>query len=152
MRRRSSNKRLILFIVALVIGLVIGFSNLFSNMGDQEPSDVVEDFYKAEQDGDFGSAWELFHPVMQKRFSKNAFVTERSHIYMSHYGVETFSYTLGKEAELENWKMAKDSKAFPVAHSFEVEQTFKSKFGTFIIKQKVYVVEVKEDWKIVWEY
>lgn len=152
MRRRSSNKLLILFIVVLVIVLVIGFSNLFSSIGDQEPRDVVEDFYKAEQDGDFGSAWELLHPVMQKRFSKNAFVTERSHIYMSHYGVKTFSYTLGEEDEHKNWKMEKDSKAFPIAHSFEVEQTFKSKFGTFIVKQKVYVVLVNEEWKIVWEY
>jgi hypothetical protein len=152
MRRRSTSKVPILIVFAAVIVLVIAIIRIFSGLGESDPKDVVEAFYQYEQDGDFGSAWELFHPVMQERFSKNAYVTERSHIYMSHYGVQTFSFELGDEEEVQNWKMSKDAKKFPEANRIKVKQTFKSKFGTFTVIQDIYVVKVKDEWKVVWEF
>lgn len=132
--------------------LLVVFVRLISGFGKSEPEDVVSSFYHDEQEGDFGSAWELFHPVMQERFSKNAYVTERSHIYMSHYGVSTFQFKILEEEEVQNWKMAKDQKAFPTAFRFTVEQQFKSKFGTFKVLQDVYAVQQGDEWRIVWGY
>lgn len=152
MRRRTSSKLPILIVFAAVILLVLLLIRIFSGISDSSPKDVVKAFYLYEQDGDFGSAWELFHPIMQDRFSKNAYVTERSHIYMSHYGVETFSFELGEEEDVQNWKMSKDTEKFPNAYRVEVEQTFKSKFGTFTVNQDIYVVKEEDEWKIVWEF
>jgi hypothetical protein len=152
MRRRNSSKLPILIVVVAVILFVIFIIRVLSGVGEQDPKDIVEAFYHYEQEGDFGSAWEHFHPVMQERFSKNAYVTERSHIYMSHYGVETFSFELRDEEEVQNWKMAKDAEKFSNAYRVEVEQTFKSKFGTFNVIQDIYVVKDEEEWKVVWEF
>ncbi|MGM0876407.1 MAG: DUF4878 domain-containing protein [Bacillota bacterium] len=152
MRRRSSSRIPILIVLVAVILLVIWIISFFSGIGEQDPKDVVKEFYQSEQEGDFGSAWELFHPMMQERFSKNAYVTERSHIYMSHLGVETFSFELSEEEEVQNWKMNKDTEKFPEAYRVEVEQTFKSKFGTFTIIQDIYAVKVEDEWRIVWDF
>ena len=152
MRRRSAIRLPIIIVVVVVILLVIMIGRVMSGLGKQDPEDVVAAFYRYEQEGDFGSAWELFHPVMQERFSKNAYVTERSHIYMSHYGVETFSFELGKEEDVQNWKMAKDAEEFEYASRVEVEQTFKSKFGIFKVIQDIYVVEEEDGWRIVWAF
>ena len=123
-----------------------------SGFSKSEPEDVVSSFYHYEQEGDFGSAWELFHPVMKERFSKNAYVTERSHIYMGHYGVSTFTYEILEEEEVQNWKMAKDQEAFPTAYRLTAEQQFKSKFGTFKVVQDIYAVQHEDEWKIVWDF
>jgi hypothetical protein len=151
MRRRSSKLPFLIIMIVLIV-LVIMFIRILPSFGEQDPIDVVEEFYQYEQEGDFGSAWELFHPNMQERFSKNAYVTERSHIYMSHYGVETFSFKLAEAEEVQNWKMSSDSEKFANAYRIEAEQTFKSKFGTFKVVQDIYVVKVEEEWMVVWEF
>ncbi len=138
-----------IIIVALFLFISVRF--LF-DLGKNEPEDVISTFYHYEEEGDFGSAWELFHPVMQERFSKNVYVTERSHIYMSHYGITTFEYEIVVEEEIQNWKMAEDKDTFPTAYKMIVEQQFKSKFGNFTILQDVYAVQHEGEWRIVWEY
>jgi len=150
-RRRRNAVPLVMVIIISLIVLIVSV-RLFSSFANNDPDDVVSRFYHYEQEGDFGSAWELFHPVMQERFSKNAYVTERSHIYMSHYGVTTFEYEIVEEEETQNWKMAEDQETFPTAYKMAVEQQFKSKFGTFTILQDVYAVQHEGEWRIVWEY
>lgn len=151
LRRRSNKLPFLLIVIGLILLIIIVFK-FIPSLGEKEPTDVVDAFYHYEQEGDFGSAWELFHPVMQKKFTKNAYVTERSHIYMGHYGVDTFSYNLNDEKEIKSFKMAKGSETFPTATSITVEQTFKSKFGTFTVLQDVFAVEDEGEWKIVWEF
>lgn len=152
MRRRSANKLPLIFGVFVGMMLLILFVRFLSGLSSDGPEDVVEEFYHYEQEGDFGSAWELFHPVMQERFAKNAYVTERSHIYMGHYGVTTFKYEIIEKEEVQKWKMAKGGDEFPNASKVTVEQTFKSKFGSFTIKQDVYAVQHEEEWRIVWDF
>ncbi|MFC0272254.1 hypothetical protein ACFFIX_12490 [Metabacillus herbersteinensis] len=150
MRRRKERTIPIIFVSLIFLGFLIWSLSLFFNQS--APKDVVESFYKYEQEGDFGSAWDLFHPIMKDKFSKNAFVTERSHIYMGHYAVSTFKFELGDSKKLKKWKMSKDGPEFKDPYSVIVEQNFKSKFGTFTIKQEVYVIKYKDEWKVVWEY
>ncbi|KKI89257.1 hypothetical protein WQ54_27250 [Bacillus sp. SA1-12] len=152
MRRRSFNKfSMVMIGIAILLFIIVMIRMLFG-LGGEDPTDAVHAFYQFEQEGDFGSAWELFHPVMQERFPKNAYVTERSHIYMSHYGVSTFAFELGEEEEVKGWKMEKGGKGFSTVCRVEVQQTFKSKFGKFKVIQNVFVVKDKEEWKIAWQF
>jgi hypothetical protein len=138
----------------VIIGLTIaGFLIIFAVFSSQnQPEAVVREFYEYEQQGDFGSAWELFHSAMKKRFPKNGYVTERSHIYMSHYGVTTFDFTVSNAEKIKNWKMTKDGPTIKEVYKVEVQQTFLSKFGTFTIQQDVYVIKEKDEWKIAWKF
>lgn len=150
LRRKTGKSFPITIVVIILLGFLIwSISYLFNQSA---PRDIVEEFYISEQEGDFGSAWDLFHPVMKERFTKNAFVTERSHIYMGHYGVSSFSFKVLDSKKMKKRKMAKEGPEFQNPHRITVEQTIKSKFGTFTIKQYIYVVKDKEEWKIIWEY
>lgn len=134
-----------------MVGLVILFLwrivPLFFNPSAAE---VVEEFYTYEQEGDFGSSWKLFHPIMQERFTKNGYVTERSHIYMSHYGVTTFSFEIIEHEKINTWKT--ENKTFQDVQRIEVKQKFKSKFGIFSVTQNVFAVKEKDDWRLLWEF
>ncbi|MBD1383020.1 hypothetical protein [Metabacillus arenae] len=150
MRRRKKLQPLVVVAGLIIIGIFIFFLvvNVFQSRNYEK---AVDSFYEYEQEGDFGSAWELFHPQMKKRFSKNAYVTERSHIYMSHYGVNTFTYKIVDDKKIKSWKMEK-SKTFQNVHRFTIQQIFNSKFGVFKVEQEVFVVKEKGEWKIAWEF
>ncbi|WP_191560027.1 hypothetical protein [Metabacillus idriensis] len=147
-----SCKKIPLIPILLIISAILLLMGLFNLFTPSSPKKAVQSFYTSEQAGNFGGAWELFHPLMKERFEKNAYVTERSHIYMSHYGVTTFSFEILKEKKVRRWRMAKGAPVFNEARLIKVRQTFKSKFGNFEVMQDVYVVKEKGDWKIVWEY
>jgi hypothetical protein len=138
----------------VIIGLtIVGFLIFFAVFSSQsQPESVVSEFYQYEQQGDFGSAWELFHSSMKKRFTKNGYVTERSHIYMSHYRVTTFDFTVSNAEKIKNWKMTKDGPTIKEVYKVEVQQKFLSKFGTFTIQRDVYVIKEKDEWKIAWAF
>jgi hypothetical protein len=144
-------KNFIFVIIGLIIvGVIILLITIF--FSQNRPESVVREFYEYEQKGDFGSAWELFYSTMKERFPKNGYVTERSHIYMGHYGVTTFDFTVSNAEKIKNWKMTKDGPKFKEVYKVKVEQTFLSKFGTFTIQQDVYVMKEKDQWKIAWEF
>lgn len=94
MRRRRQWPVVPVLLVCAAGLLIYGVFHLFS---PSSPKEAVQDFYRMEQNGNFGDAWELFHPLMKDRFTKNAYVTERAHIYMSHYGVSTFTFEIEKQ-------------------------------------------------------
>ncbi|MGX1191881.1 hypothetical protein [Metabacillus sp. SLBN-84] len=149
MRRRRQWPVIPLLLVCAAGLLIYGAFHLFS---PSSPKEAVQKFYMMEQNGNFGDAWELFHPLMKDRFTKNAYVTERAHIYMSHYGVSTFTFEIEKQKKVRRWRMEKGAPVFNEARLVQVRQTFKSKFGTFDVRQNVYAVKEKGDWKIVWEF
>ncbi|MRX72812.1 hypothetical protein GJU40_11710 [Bacillus lacus] len=150
MRRRQRRQRII---VGMVVLLIIGAGLLLvKQMGGHSARDVVVKFYKEEQGGDFGSAWKLFHPKMQEKFQKNAYVTERSHIYMGHYGVSTFDFKIKDRKKLKNWRMSPDGQSFERVEKYTVQQEFHSKFGVFTIVQEVFTVKEKGQWRILWEF
>ena len=141
----------LLFIVITVV-IVFIFVILLNSFQRSSPKEVVEAFYQYEQKSDFGSSWELFHSSMKKKFPKNSYVTERSHIYMGHFEVSTFSYNIKESEEVSSFKMTKEGPTFHDVYKVPVELEFPSKFGLFTIKQDVYVVKEDQKWKIVWEF
>ncbi|MDQ0161887.1 hypothetical protein [Aeribacillus alveayuensis] len=150
MKIRRKHQPFIVIIMVVVLFIFVLF--FISSMKSKKPEDVVNTFYRYEQKGDFGSSWDLFHSKMKERFSKNSYVTERSHIYMSHFGVTTFSYKVHEAKKLSSWKMMKEGPTFTNVYVVPVEIDFHSKFGTFTIWQNVYVVKEKQKWTILWEF
>ena len=152
MRKRQRNNLLLFVIISICSLLVlIGYINyLFSP--SYKTKKVVEAFYTHEQSGDFADSWELLHPLMKERWSKTQFMTDRLHVFVGHFGTETFQFTIGEGNEIKNWKMAKEAKPFDVAYKFNVIQTYKGKYGKFSFLQEVYVAKDKEEWRILWDY
>lgn len=149
-RRKNTAAGVGLFLAAIAI-LLVSVIWFVQSFGKSEQEEVVAAFYKHEQEGDFGSSWNLFHSAMKERFSKNAYVTERSHIYMSHFGVQTFDYEAVNIQKKEDWENP-GTKQKEAAYQAEVKLHFKSKFGTFSIVQTVFVVKEKDKWVILWDY
>jgi hypothetical protein len=149
-RRRGSGINIVLFLTAAAI-LIVSAIWFVHSVSQSEQKQVIDQFYKHEQKGDFGSSWTLFHSIMKERFSKNAYVTERSHIYMGHFGVQTFDYQIGDVQKIDNWHNP-HTKQKETAYQTEVHLYFKIKFGTFTIVQSVFAVKENEKWRVIWEY
>jgi hypothetical protein len=136
-----------------ITGVVIVFlfgSFLFSS--SQRAANIVNQFYSLEQLGNFSESWELFHPDMKEKFDQGSYIKDRAHVFIGHFGADTFTYTIEEQGEINGWKMSEDSSPNKVAYTFLVTQSYKGKYGTFNFQQEVYVVEHKGDWVILWDY
>jgi hypothetical protein len=120
---------------------------------DKEAVAVVEEFYQYEQEAEFASSWELFHSTMKKKFSsKGSYIQDRAHVFMNHFGVETFDFTVSEPEKIDQWKMSKTDPAMKNVYKILVTQTYKGKYGNFNLEQEVIAVKEKDEWKIVWDY
>ena len=126
------------------------FNYLFSP--SYKAKKVVEAFYTHEQSGDFADSWELLHPLMKERWSKTQFMTDRLHVFVGHFGTETFQFTIEEGNEIKDWKMTEEAEPFDIAYKFNVIQTYKGKYGKFSFLQEVYVAKDEEEWRILWDY
>ncbi len=138
-------------IIVVIILLAVFVKSVFFSAKDQA-NKVVEEFYTYEQKGDFTKSWELFHPYMKERWDKTAYINDRAHVFMGHFGAETFDYSIEFVDKFKEWKMSKDSKLFQIAYKFKVLQAYKGKYGKFTFQQEVYVVQNKDKWQILWDY
>ncbi|MEH7438569.1 hypothetical protein V7182_13940 [Neobacillus drentensis] len=154
MRKRSvSSKRLLsgILVLAGIFAIFFIIRTVFIS-STSEAKDVVDEFYEYEQDGDFANSWALFHSSMKKKFSKGNYIQDRAHVFMNHFGVETFSYTIGELEELKEWKMSKTGPSLKNVYKVPVTQTYKGKYGNFDLEQEVFVTEEKGKWRILWDY
>ncbi|HZG73366.1 MAG TPA: hypothetical protein VEY51_17660 [Chondromyces sp.] len=150
--RRQRHQGVIYFVLLLVVlpvvFLLIG--SFFSS--DYQVEQVVEEFYEYEQEGNFSDSWELLHPFMKEKFPKGPYIQDRAHVFIGHFGAETFQYTLEDAKKLEKWKPSKESKALDVVYRVVVTQSYKGKYGTFAFQQNVYVTKHEGEWVILWDY
>jgi hypothetical protein len=119
---------------------------------DEEAAAVVEEFYLYEQEGEFASSWELFHSTMKERFGKGHYIQDRAHVFMNHFGVETFDLAMSEPEKIDQWKMSKTGPAMKNVYKILVTQTYKGTYGNFELAQEVFAVQEKDEWKIVWDY
>lgn len=157
LRRRNRNalfKKIGFILFVLLLLWLIGRSlpALFRADAATEAATVVEEFYKYEQTGDFGSSWELFHPLMKERFPKSAYVQNRAHIFMQHFGVQTFELEIEPPEREFDVQIIKGVKPFPEAYKTKVTQTYSGTFGEFDIVQTCYLVQENEQWELLWYY
>lgn len=157
LRRRNRNALLkkigfiaIILILLWLIGRTIPY--LFRADTPDEAAAVAEEFYKYEQTGDFGSSWELFHPLMKERFPKSTYVQNRAHIFMQHFGVETFELEMEKPEREFDVTVVDGVKPFSEAYRIRVTQKYSGTFGQFDIVQTCYLVEDGNEWTLLWYY
>ncbi|WP_026021807.1 hypothetical protein [Bacillus timonensis] len=150
-RRHRVPIQLILLSVGAILILIL-FLSLFRSSPEDVAKELVHTFYKYEQNADFGSSWELFHPLMQERFEKADYIQQRNHVFVGHFGTETFKYTVEDVEKLKTWQMSKESTIFHDVYKVPITQTYKSTYGTFTIHQDIFVVKEAGDWTILWSY
>lgn len=154
-KRRNSAKRKITFLLFSFIVLWLAYQLSTSPFFSPERSQAkttVEQFYQLEQRGDFGSAWELFHSEMKQKFSKDAYIQRRAHVFMQELGAQTFDYTVGSPVSLSTWQMSSDTPLLQNVYKIPVTEAYNSNFGRFVIYQDVYVAYENKQWRILWSY
>ena len=152
MRKRKSNKLLLFVLISICSLLALIGSINFLYSPSYKSKKVVEAFYMHEQVGDFADSWELLHPLMKERWSKSQFMTDRLHVFVGHFGTETFQFTINEDSKIQGWTMTEEAQPFDVAYKFIVIQTYEGKYGKFGFLQEVYVAEDKGEWRILWDY
>ncbi|WP_173915480.1 hypothetical protein [Halobacillus sp. Marseille-Q1614] len=140
-----------LIIILIIISLVVILASLYM-LPSQSARRAVGNFYEYEQEGEFSESWELFHPLMKEKFDKGHYLQDRAHVFMNHFGVTTFTFSLEGTDKVKKWSMEEGSHTFKLAYSTTVSQTFKGKYGTFHIQQEVFAVREKGEWKLLWDY
>ncbi|UOQ48397.1 hypothetical protein MUN88_20575 [Gracilibacillus caseinilyticus] len=149
-------QRKILFFIGLgaliiVLALIVyGIMYLFSE--ERQVVQVAEQFYEYEQDGDFGNSWELFHSSMKKRFNKGTYMEDRAHVFLNHFGVDSFDFSLGDPTEIKNFEIAEDPTVEYTVYRIDVTCMYDSKYGYLEIKQPVILIEEESEWKVLWDY
>ncbi|WP_087974208.1 hypothetical protein [Oceanobacillus rekensis] len=152
MRKRSKLKYFFIAAFAIVVCLVIFVFQLTLFSPSQQAKNIVNEFYSYEQKAAFNESWGLLHPYMKERWSKTAYLTDRAHVFMGHFGVETFEFAIEDVGKADIWKMTEDSPSLKEVYIFNVIQSYQGKYGNFHFSQAVYVVNTKDSWKILWDY
>ncbi|WP_249869128.1 hypothetical protein [Oceanobacillus saliphilus] len=152
MRKRPNSKFILLTTFVIAVGIVIFVFPLTLFSPSQQAKNIVNAFYTYEQEAAFTESWELLHPLMQERWSKTAYITDRAHVFMGHFGVETFEFAVEDVGMVDSWKMTEDSPVLKDVYIFNVVQTYEGKYGKFHFSQAVYVVETEDSWRILWDY
>ncbi|RKQ35892.1 hypothetical protein D8M06_05205 [Oceanobacillus halophilus] len=144
---------MLFFVIILTfLALTVFLFSLFFSSSKRQAKEVVEQFYTYEQQGLYSESWELFHPYMQEKFSKGHYLEDRPHVFMNHFGVSTFSYSIGDIKKVENWMMEDGQEPMDIAYKISVYQGFLGKYGKFTISQNVFVTEYEDNWRILWDY
>ncbi|MCL7746862.1 hypothetical protein [Halalkalibacter alkaliphilus] len=117
----------------------------------KQASNLVNEFYQAEQKADFASSWELLHPKMQDRFSKSSYMQDRVHTFMNHFGADTYTFSTSRPNRIKNWKMTEESEPIEV-YEVIVTKDYNGKYGRFQFVQYTYVFLDNEEPGILWDY
>lgn len=150
-RRRPSERVFILGVIVFLLIIIVALPfTLFSDRGNAK--DFVQQFYEFEQNGDFAQSWELFHPEMQAKFKKSTYIQDRAHVFMNHFGADSFSFDVSKGDKLQNWQMEEGGETFGTVQQFVVRKAYIGKYGNFEFVQQVFVVKVDKEWRLLWDY
>ncbi|WP_099159776.1 hypothetical protein [Virgibacillus ndiopensis] len=141
---------IMLIIVVLLITTTIYI--LVNKSPEEQAAEAVNAFYTFEQDGAFSESWAMFHPLMKDKFSKGHYLQDRAHVFMNHFGVTTFTFSLGEAEEVNNWKFEKGAKSIESVYKIPVTQVYKGKYGNFSIVQDVFTTVVDGEWVVLWDY
>jgi hypothetical protein len=151
MRRKSPVPLFVGAIVTIIIVAAL-FIVIGKSREPETPEEVIKQFYDFEKDGDFGNAWELFHPEMKNLFPKSTYIQTKNHVFMGHMGVDEFEVELGKIEKVKKFTFNKEGLTFRNVRKAEVELLFKSQFGELVIRQTCFVAIEEGEWKVLWNY
>jgi hypothetical protein len=148
-RHRDTYTSIALVVSAIIVLFLIGI--MFISTPKQQAQKTVNAFYSFEQRGEFASSWSLFHSSMQAKFQKVAYIQDRPHVFMNHFGVETFTFQLSKPKKIKKWKISEEALPLDVVYGITVVQTFESKYGRVNLSQNVFAVKEKGHWRVLWD-
>lgn len=153
MKKNGTGKGIFVLAIAVLVIFILIFSYFgFSKSPKDQATKAINEFYTFEQNGTFSKSWEMFHPLMQQKFDKGYYIQDRAHVFMNHFGVTTFTYSLSEPSEVTNWSMEGEVEPIDQAYQFTISKSYNSKYGNFTIVQNVYVTEVEDEWRILWDY
>ena len=153
MRHRKKIKPKHLAAVCFLVMLLLCLFALFlKNVSPNQAKRAVEHFYTLEQKGEFASSWGLLHKDLQTRFPRKDYVTDRSHVFMSHFGADTFQFKIEEGDKKDKWRASPDGPTYKDVYSYTVKQNYHGKYGRFTFVQYVYVAKEKGEWRILWDY
>lgn len=141
-----------LFIILIPIVLFLFVYSFFRSSPELAAENTVSSFYLHEQNNDFASSWELFHPQMKSIFKKSDYIQYRNHIFVDQLGAKTFDYSVGEAQAISNWKMTEQAEPLSGVYEVPVTQHYKSNFGNFTLQQNIYVVKEEDVWRVLWSY
>ena len=147
--RKRKNPLMIVAISIAVLGIAV--ASLIGSHKN-EPKKLVEEFYQLEQEGDFGSSWELFHSQMKKRFNKDQYIQTRAHVFMQDMKVESFTFEIGEMKKIHNWKAEQGAIELKEVYKITIHQTLNSQFGKFVVVQECFLAKEKGEWRLLWDY
>lgn len=153
-RRRRPLRKLLLLSVSVVLccWLTIKGLQTAASAGRSEAAEkVVDEFYRLEQGGDYGSSWELFHSAMKEKYPKDKYIQGRAHIFMQDLQTGTFEYTIGKSKEIDGFRLKDEETAWDRVYSVEVTQSFDTLYGPIEMVQTCYAAKENGSWSFLWK-
>ena len=89
--RRKPKTLPILFFILILLS-VIGFGGYYGwiHWSRNVAIRTVQDFYAAEQGGDYGKAWTMLHSDMKKKFNQSEYIQKRTALFIDSFGAKTF--------------------------------------------------------------
>ncbi|PLT31804.1 hypothetical protein [Peribacillus deserti] len=148
---RKRKPAILFFVFALAVLFLILVVRIFFSPAHSAKS-AVHDFYEYEAQGDYSKSWSLLHPLMKAKWPKGAYMQDRVHVFIGHFGAETFTYDIDGGDKIKKWIMAKGVPPIKVVYQFQVTQQYHGKYGSFKFIQDVYAVKNKGKWEILWDY
>ncbi|MFA9558900.1 hypothetical protein ACERII_16440 [Evansella sp. AB-rgal1] len=148
-RRGVSSGPVIIIGIVILVVVIIFFLYLSPS---QQAKRAVDQFYRYEQEAKFSSSWEMFHPLMKERFSRSNYMQDRNHVFMNHFGVDTFEFSLSRAKRVNGWRMSEDSEAIPGVYRVTVTKYYGGKYGRFQFVQDTFASREEDGWKIMWDY
>ncbi|WP_042146886.1 hypothetical protein [Paucisalibacillus sp. EB02] len=152
--KRKNHRPLFAVLLLLVVLLVCCYFiyTFFLNTPSNQAEDAVEEFYTYEQEGAFSNSWEMFHPYMKERFEKGYYLQDRAHVFLNHFGVNTFTFSIEHAEVIHDWQIEEDAETIDEVYHIPVTQYYQGKYGNFSIVQDVFVTNLDGEWTILWDY
>lgn len=152
--KRTNRRPMLILLLLIIISLLCCylFYTFFLNTPSNQAENAVEEFYSYEQEGAFSDSWEMFHPFMKERFEKGHYLQDRAHVFLNHFGVNTFTFSIEDAEVVHDWQIEEDAETIDEVYHIPVTQYYQGKYGNFSIVQDVYVTNLDEEWTILWDY
>ncbi|MGP4041472.1 hypothetical protein ACTWP4_16435 [Gracilibacillus sp. D59] len=139
-----------IFSLVFVTFIIYAITYFFST--EREVEKVATQFYEYEQKGDFSNSWEMFHSSMKNRFDKSDYIQDRAHVFLNHFGVDTFDFTLSEPVKIENYQLNTNLANTQTVYRLTATYIYQSKYGYLEIDQTVLLAEEDQEWRILWKY
>ncbi len=89
---------------------------------------------------------------MKNRFDKSDYIQDRAHVFLNHFGVDTFDFTLSDPKKTENYQLNTNLANTQTVYQLTATYIYHSKYGYLEIDQPVILAEEDQEWRILWKY